>query len=71
MNNTVTPPMSARLACVAAGLDETRPATRLAFSEDLRELARQFADRPAMLAAILTATQGRGFDLLLVLLGLP
>jgi hypothetical protein len=71
MNNTVTPPLSARLAGVAAGLDETRPATRLAFSEELRQLAKQFADRPATLAAILTATQGRGFDLLLVLLGLP
>ena len=41
------------------------------FSGDLRDLAQQFADRPARLSEILTATQGRGFNLLLLLIGLP
>jgi hypothetical protein len=43
----------------------------LAFSEELRQLAVTFAGRPATLAAILAATQGRGFDLVLVLICLP
>ena len=41
------------------------------FSQDLRDLAQQFAGRPARLSEILTATQGRGFYLLLLLIGLP
>jgi len=41
------------------------------FSQDLRGLAQHFADRPARLSEILTATQGRGFNLLLLLIGLP
>ena len=41
------------------------------FSQDLRDLAQHFADRPARLSEILTATQGRGFNLLLLLIGLP
>jgi hypothetical protein len=41
------------------------------FSQDLRGLAQQFAGRPARLSEILTATQGRGFYLLLLLIGLP
>jgi len=40
------------------------------FSQDLRDMAQHFADRPARLAEILTATQGRGFNLLLLLIGL-
>jgi hypothetical protein len=41
------------------------------FSQDLRALAEEFKSRPATLAGILAATQGRGFDLLLFLLALP
>jgi hypothetical protein len=41
------------------------------FSRDLRDLAQHFAGRPARLSEILTATQGRGFNLLLLLIGLP
>ena len=41
------------------------------FSQELRYLAEQFADRPARLSEILAATQGRGFNLLLLLIGLP
>ena len=40
------------------------------FSEDLRDLARHFAGRPARLSEILTGTHGRGFNLLLLLIGL-
>ena len=71
MNNTPTPPLSTALPCAATGLQETKPADRPTFSEELRHLANEFVDRPATLAGILTATQGRGFDLLLVLIGLP
>ena len=41
------------------------------FSQELRCLAEQFADRPARLSEILAATQGRGFNLLLLVIGLP
>jgi len=41
------------------------------FSQDLRVLAQQFAGRPARLYEFLAATQGRGFNLLLLLIGLP
>ena len=41
------------------------------FSQELRDLARQFTDRPASLSEILAATRGRGFNLLLLLIGLP
>jgi hypothetical protein len=37
------------------------------FSQELQDLAQQFAVRPARLSEILATTQGRGFDLLLVL----
>ena len=40
------------------------------FSQDLRGLAEHFADRPARLSEILTGTHGRGFNLLLLLIGL-
>jgi hypothetical protein len=52
-------------------LNETTAVPRPTFSEELRQLANQFTDRPATLGGILAATQGRGFDLLLVLLCLP
>ncbi len=41
------------------------------FSQELREMAVLFADRPARLSDILASTQGRGFNLLLLLIGLP
>jgi hypothetical protein len=41
------------------------------FSQELRDLVRHFAERPIRLSEILAATQGRGFDLLLLLIGLP
>ena len=44
---------------------------RLTFSQELRALATSFADRPARLQEILEATGGRGFDLLLLFIGLP
>lgn len=71
MNNAPTPPPSTALPGVSTGLKETKPAARPSFSEELRHLANQFTDRPATLAAILAATHGRGFNLLLVLICLP
>ena len=44
---------------------------RARFSQELRDLAQQFANRPARVSAILEATHGRGFNLLLLLIGLP
>ncbi len=41
------------------------------FSQELRSLARQFADRRVCLAELLAATQGRGYNLLLVCIALP
>ena len=47
------------------------PSPQPRFSTELQDLARQFADRPARLAELLAATRGRGFDFLLLLIGLP
>ena len=61
-------------AALAPALIEPIPAglsPRFKFSQELQVLARQFADRPARLSEILTATQGRGFNLLLLLIGMP
>ena len=44
---------------------------RVTFSQELRELAAQFAERPVRLGEILEASQGRGFNLLLLLIALP
>jgi hypothetical protein len=41
------------------------------FSQELRGLAQQFATRPARLSEVLAATQGRGYNLFLLLIGLP
>ena len=41
------------------------------FSQELQNLAQQFADRPVRLAEILVATQDRGFDFLLLVIALP
>ena len=45
--------------------------SRPTFSQELRSLAAKFADRPACLSEIMEATQGRGFDLLLLCISLP
>ena len=50
-------------------LRATEPGVK--FSQELRELAAQFAERPVRLGEILDATKGRGFHLLLVLISLP
>ncbi len=55
----------------ATGSLANKPATRPTFSQELRHLADQFADRPARLSEILAATQSRGVNLLLLLIGLP
>jgi hypothetical protein len=47
------------------------PSRRVTFSQELRELAGQFAERTVTLGEILDATQGRGFNLLLVFITLP
>lgn len=47
------------------------PSPRAKFSQELRQLAEQFATRPTRISEILTATQSRGFNLLLLLIGLP
>lgn len=41
------------------------------FSQELHDLAQQFAGRPTRRSEILAATKGRGFNLLLLLIGLP
>jgi len=59
---------------VVPAMPEPVPGTRappLPFSDELRVLSRQFAGRPVRLSELLAATQGRGFDLLLLLLGVP
>ncbi|MEI7728899.1 MAG: exopolysaccharide biosynthesis protein [Verrucomicrobiota bacterium] len=61
-----TPVIPALLAPLPAAL--TVPSR---FSQDLRDLAQRFADRPVRLSEILSATQDRGFNLLLLLIGLP
>lgn len=44
---------------------------RVTFSQELRELAGQFAERPVRLGEILETSQGRGYNLLLLLIALP
>jgi hypothetical protein len=45
--------------------------SRRTFAQELQDLATRFGDRPTKLSEILTATQGRGFDLLLFCISLP
>ena len=56
---------------IRALLAPLRAAPSSRFSQDLRDLAQQFAGRPARLSEIVSATRGRGFNLLLLLIGLP
>ena len=46
-------------------------AAHVPFSQELRTLTEQFAQRPVRLAELLDATKGRGFHLLLALITLP
>ena len=71
MTASHAPPSGAALAPVILEPIPTVLSPRFKFSQELQDLARQFADRPARLSEILTATQGRGFNLLLLLIGLP
>ncbi len=58
-------------------MNSTEPANpstttrRVTFSQELGELATRFAERPVQLGEILDATQGRGFNLLLIFIALP
>jgi len=55
-----------------AGDPPLRPAERgVTFSQELGQLAGQFAERPVRLGEVLDATKGRGFHLLLVFVSLP
>jgi len=71
MNNTGTQPLSPALAGGSTALQLAKPRVRPTFSEELGCLARLFAKRPATLEGIIAGTQGRGYDLLLVLICLP
>jgi hypothetical protein len=53
------------------GPTPTTQKCRPKFSMELEVLAQQFAGHPACLSDLLTATKGRGFDFLLLLIGLP
>ena len=65
------PPSPVALTPMMLELIPSAPSRRPKFSQELRDLAQQFAARPARLSDILAATQGRGFDLLLLLIALP
>ncbi len=55
----------------AAWLGAAQSGGKPAFSQELRELAERFAERPVQLGEILDATKGRGINLLLVFIALP
>jgi hypothetical protein len=57
--------------CLPSVSSPTRLAHKVTLSQELRELAERFAERPVQLGEILDGTQGRGFDLLLVRIPLP
>jgi len=71
METKLAGPLGAALAPAVPELAPTARAQQPKFSHELQELARQFADRPARLSELLAATQGRGFDLFLLLISLP
>jgi len=73
---------TAELVCPAAAREVTsrvdlmdeppaQSVRKARFSEELREMAEQFAERPVRLGEIFDATQGRGVNLLLVFIALP
>lgn len=71
------PPQETPSATGQPEMVDTTPASKLPapprpkFSRQLNDLAAQFDNRPACLAALLQASQGRGYNLLLVLITLP
>src|ERR1044071_3256449 len=52
-------------------IDTALPSGKTTSSPELRELAERLAGRPVQLRDIFEATQGRGFNLLLVFIALP
>ncbi|MDB6151750.1 MAG: Exopolysaccharide synthesis, ExoD [Chthoniobacteraceae bacterium] len=67
-NTRMSDPKNTATAASASG----NPASpRVTFSQELRDLAAEFAERPVRFGEILEATKGRGFHLLLVLIALP
>ncbi|MBI5382164.1 MAG: exopolysaccharide biosynthesis protein [Opitutae bacterium] len=68
--NPKSPP-SADVPGAASGSDVGGNGHPRAFSEDLRQLSAQFQGQPTTLAAVVAVTQGRGYQLLLVLICLP
>ena len=64
-------PLPAAFSPVRLHLNPGGRPPRPKFSQELQALAQQFADRPARLSELLAATQGRGFDLLLLVIALP
>jgi hypothetical protein len=70
MATTHAPPSPAALALVMLEPIRATLPPRPSFSQELHDLAQQFAGRPACLSGILAATEGRGFNLLLLLIGL-
>jgi len=66
----IPPPSAAALALVMLEPIRATLSPRPSFSQELHDLAQQFAGRPACLSGILAATEGRGFNLLLLLIGL-
>jgi hypothetical protein len=65
--------MIAKRASTSKLIESTATAqkSQLKFSHELQELALRFANRPVRLSELLDATQGRGFNLLLLMIGLP
>jgi len=71
MAATHAPPSRAALAPVLLEPMPVELTPRPRFSQELHDLAAPFAGRPAHLSEILAATQGRGFNLFLLLIGIP
>lgn len=64
-------PSSPSVTMARPGETQATAQGRPRFSQELRDLAQQFAGAPTRLSELLAATRGRGFDLLLLLMGLP
>jgi hypothetical protein len=66
-----TPAASAGTGQPAAPADGADAAKLPTFSAELRALTERFGDQPVRLGALFEATQGRGYQLLLLLITLP
>jgi len=71
MSAVHNPPSPSALACLILDRSPAAQSKQQRFSKELQDLAQQFAKRSAPLAELIAATEGRGFDLLLLLIGLP